>query len=177
MENFIGWLLLAALIAIPCYLVIRVVRRYQTDQQAYKDNLERYEVEIRALKAREQERWRQQSLRPSLTDVSRYTKPGLVSGGGGGGSSRNYTNTATPLDSTLSDVATMWLLNSALQHGSAHATVDHDTGSIQVSAPATDSSFESSREEQKAASDTFSSSSWSSDSSSSSSDSGPSSDW
>ena len=81
-------------------------------------------------------------------------------------------------DTLLSDLATLYVLNSAMQHGSASAKVDYDTGTIKTDNSSSSSWGLDDADSRKSASSTFSDSTggWSS-SDSSSSDSGPSSDW
>lgn len=94
-------------------------------------------------------------------------------------SSTSSSSTSTS-DSFLSDIATLYVLNSALHHGSASAKVDYDTGTIKTDNASSPSWGLDDADTRKSVSNTFSDSTggWgSSDSSSSSSDSGPSSDW
>jgi hypothetical protein len=179
MENTIGWLLVCALIAAPVGIFVYLVQRWRLRRQVEKDRTDQLKAELQALKDRERERWRQDALKPSITDITRYPKTVGVAGGGGG---RSYTSaTALPAttstasnDNALNDLAMLYVLNTALTHGSASAQVDYDAGSIKVDAPA-----RSDDEDSRVVRDTFSSSSsdsfWSSSDSSSSSD--VSSDW
>ena len=179
MENLIGWALVATLVVVPVGIFVYLVQRWRMRQQVEKDRKEQMKAELQALKDRERERWRQNALKTSTTDVTRHPKTIGVVGGGG---SRSYASTATAMpatasttsDSTLNDLAMLYVLNTALTHGSAAAQVDYNSGSIKVDVPAM-----SDDEDSKVVNDTFSSSS--SDSSSSWSDSSSSdsvsSDW
>ena len=175
MENTIGWLLIAALCIAPVLIVRWVIRRNRASEQEHRDRIDRIHAEVQAAQNRENERRRQQALRPSLTTV-----PVMAGGGGGRSTTRSYASTATALpqttatatvpDTTLQDLAMLYMMNSMTQ--------DHNrTIDVTPAAP----QIESSRDEDRVVRDTFSSSdsssSWSSSDSSSSSDSGPSSDW
>lgn len=186
MENLIGWTLVLVLIVMPMVVVFGLYKRHRKTQQAYQDNLDRYQVEVKALHDREKERWRQAALKPSTTDITKYPKVHPASGGGGASYTRSYASSATALpettstvrtsdDSILQDLAMMYVLNTALEHGSSHAQIDYDKKSVTVDTPS-----RSDDEDSRVVTDTFSSSSdssssWSSSDSSSSSD--VSSDW
>ena len=192
MENVIGWTLIALFCAAPVWIMLWIMRRNRKSEQQYRDQLERYQVEIQAYHDRDNERRRQQSLKPSMTTVpatggsNPFSQAVAIGGGSSRASARSYTQSATALpattsttnDSALQDLAMLYVLNSALEHGSSRASIDYDAKTVSVSSPVK-SDDEDSRVVQDTFSSSDSSSSWSSSdsSSSSSSDSGPSSDW
>ena len=181
MENLIGWLLVVTLIFVPIFFVVRLIRRHVSTVRQNRDQLAQYQAELDAASARERERRRQQAAKSLLTDMTKYAsvpkvaEPPKINRSYARSAVAPVASSSTSNDNTLQDLAMLYVLNTALSHGSASAQVDYDSGSIKIDAPS-----RSDDEDRRVVSDTFSSSdsSWSSsDSSSSSSDSGPSSDW
>ena len=171
MENIIGWLLIAAVLAAPVLALIWLFRWKQKTEQDLKDQVSYFESQLVAAQEREQERWRQDRVK---TGPARPV-PSTVSGGGGGGTSYTYSNSrlrdATPLplaqesdNSALRDLALLYAVNSMVT-----------TTSAAEPTAAIGRSTEDDRVVRDSFSSSDSSSSWSSDSSSSSSD--VSSDW
>ena len=153
MENIIGWLLLAVIIAAPVIAVTWLIRRNRVSEREYRDRLDYYQSQLKAAKDREQERWRQDRLKTDPTPPAPIT----VTGGGGGTS---YTNSrlrnATPLpltqdsdNSALRDLALLYAVNSLLPTASAAeptAAIGHsseDDRVVQDSFSSSDSSSSS----------------------------------
>lgn len=155
-ENMLGWLLLAIAVVVPVMLVyasVRMYRKHKTKQQEATP-----------------------SVRKSTSSYSKnvnYSKSSY--------SSTPPTSSSSSNDSLLSDLATLYVLNSALSHGSASAKVDYDTGTIKTDNSSSSSWGLDDSDSRKSISSSMDTSSWGSSSSSSdswsSSDSGPSSDW
>lgn len=190
MEDLLGWLMLVALFTIPVAVTYTGIRLYRRSKQR------QYEAEQRWIdSAREEARVKREQAREEMAraqarakrlNLKTPTKESLAKMKNMPNASYTKTThssststTTVPVnnDSLLSDLATLYVLNSALQHGSASASVDYDAGTIKVDSDDS-SSRKSSYDSGPSYSDTGPSYSSSSDSySSSSSDSGPSSDW
>lgn len=190
MEDLLGWLVVALAVAAPVVVVYVGYRLFKRKQERLMEQHQRWidsardEARVKRNQAR-QEMARAQA-RASRLNLKEPTKESLAKmknmpnasyAKTTHSSSTSTTTVPANNDSLLSDLATLYVLNSALQHGSASASVDYDTGTIKVDSDDS-SSRKSSYDSGPSYSDTGPSYSSSSDSySSSSSDSGPSSDW
>ena len=175
MEDFLGWTLLAIGIVAPVLMVVGGVKLYRSHQRkAEQEEIARHERYAEYLRTREKERSAISNKTPKKVPAeSSYIKSKYAD------STSTATSSSGSNDSLLSDLATLYVLNSALNHGSASAKVDYDAGTIKTDNSSSGSWGLDDSSSRRSASDSFSSSdsssSWSD--SSSSSDSGPSSDW
>lgn len=173
MEDFIGYVLIAMLVCIPALVIWAGIKLIRKNKKSADDLKARYDTPEERKLMREAELARDRAKRLNLAKPT----PAKMK------ESKSYTSTpstsSTSNDSLLTDLATLYVLNSALQHGSASAKVDYDTGTIKTDNSSSSSWGLDDSDARKSAESSFSSSDSSSswDSGSSSSDSGPSSDW
>lgn len=182
MENLLGWLLVAVAFACPvivAYAGYRLIKRQRKAHEKAMASIKTSSFEQAEFLRAQARASRLNLAKPTPAKMASMPKP-----------TRSYTNSKTSLastpsstsssnDSLLTDLATLYVLNSALQHGSASAKVDYDSGTITTNNSSSSSWGFDDDDSRKSSSSSFSSSDSSSswDSSSSSSDSGPSSDW
>lgn len=185
MEDFIAYLLIASLIFIVClttYSIVKLIKNHrQRSKEASKKLWENMQDTSKVQREIEMARAQARASRLNLAKPTPAKLNASKSYASTPSSSSTTTSTTSSSnDSLLSDLATMYVLNAALNHGSAKASVDYDTNSVKIETPRSSSSWgldddDSRRSSSSSFGSSDSSSSW--DSSSSSSDSGPSSDW
>lgn len=156
MEDLIAYTLIVAFAVIVLGLLYKIISNHRKEMQRIEDE-----------SAERRRMYRSTGFQPRNTVPPRKETY----------ASSTSSSSSSTGDSFLSDIATLYVLNSALQHGSASAKVDYDTGTIKTDNSSSPTWGLDDADSRKSVSNTFSDSTGGWDSSSSSSDSGPSSDW